>query len=175
MKKLFTLFSQNLLFKIVFSVLLTIVLFNANAQKEVESAKTYLSENALKQKLALTDIAEMNISSQYLSPTTGWYHIYFNQTYQSVDVFNGLLNVTLKDGEVFYVGNNFVQGIASKAPIGAINLNLSPLEAIQKAAANVNIPLSETQVRYANLAARLIVKDYSNLVKKISHLVCVYA
>lgn len=159
MKKIFTFSNQNLLFKMVISALLTIVLFNANAQKEADAAKSYLTVNASKQKLALTDIAEMNISSQYLSPTTGWYHIYFNQTYQSVEVFNGLLNVTLKDGEVFYVGNNFVQAIASKVPVGAINLNLSPLEAIQKAAANVNIPLSETkELSVEKLSNGLVVK-----------------
>jgi hypothetical protein len=143
MKKLLLIFSINLL-----------IGFSAFAQQEVTIAKTYLSQNAAKQSLAASDIAEMTISSQYLSPTTGWYHIYFTQTYQSIEVYNGMLNTTLQNGEVKYVGNTFVPNIASLIPKNTTSSqSLSPIQAVQAAAKQKNLAtdkLQQTTTSYIN-------------------------
>ncbi len=129
-------------------LILSIMIFYAfvtvsvQAQTEIVTAKSYLTANAVKQNLTTVDIAEMGVSSAYLSPTTGWYHIYFNQTYQSVEVYNGLLNVTLNSGQVDYVTNTFVAGLASKVPFGELKTLVNPVQALQKAAASVNLTAS---------------------------------
>ncbi|MFN8347474.1 MAG: M36 family metallopeptidase [Spirosomataceae bacterium] len=136
-----SIFSNNcFLPKTIFALLLLFVSVSVKAQREVDIAKRYLTENAALHKLVSSDIDEMVISGAYLSPTTGWYHVYFNQTFQSIEIYNGLLNVTIKgDNVVVHVANNFVVDIASKAIGKPENLNLTPVQALQKAALNVNL------------------------------------
>jgi hypothetical protein len=110
------------------------------AQKEVEKVKTYLKANANQHHLSNSDIDEMGISSAYLSPTTGWYHVYFVQKHQSIEVYNGVLNTTLVKDNVANVGNNFVPDIASKVPAGITIIPLTPLDAISKAATSLKLP-----------------------------------
>ena len=118
------------------------VAVSVQAQTEIATVKNYLTANAVKQNLSTADIAEMNVSSAYLSPTTGWYHLYFNQTHQSVEVYNGLLSVAMKGGQVDYVANNFVVNLASKVPSGTLTTRINPVQALQKAATSVNLPPS---------------------------------
>lgn len=121
---------------------LLVMLFFANkafAQKEAEKIKNYLQANAAKHHLSGNDIQEMTISSQYLSPTTGWYHIYYNQMYQSIEVYNGVLNATLVNGKVEYVGSSFIENIAAKVPSGTTGLLQSPLSALSKAATHLGL------------------------------------
>lgn len=114
--------------------------FTLSAQNEVNITKTYLSQNSAKEHLSKSEIDEMTVSSSYLSPTTGWYHVYFTQTYQSIEVYNGVLNATLQNGEVKYVGNTFVPNIASFIPEStSSSLNISPSQAIETAAKSKNL------------------------------------
>ncbi|MFN3489614.1 MAG: M36 family metallopeptidase [Emticicia sp.] len=112
------------------------------AQKEIEIAKNYLTANAAKQNLTAADMNEMQISSAYLSPTTGWYHVYFAQTHQSVEVYNALLNLTLKNGNVEYVTSSFVQNLAGKVTVSPLKEKLSPVQAIRNAAMSRNLTIS---------------------------------
>ena len=133
--------------KILFVMLCTCLTISVQAQTEIANVKSYLTANAAKQNLTAADIAEMTVSSAYLSPTTGWYHLYFNQTYQSVEVYNGILNVTLNNGQVGYVANSFVASLASKVPPGNLKTLVSPVQALQKAATSVNLkPSSITEI-----------------------------
>ena len=140
MKKLFS--------RLLFIAFLSVLFVRVQAQTEIATAKAYLTQNAEKQKLSNADINDMTVSSAYLSPTTGWYHIYFNQTYQSVEVYNGLLNVTLNNGQVRYVTNNFVPNFASKVPSGLISTIVTPLQALQKAATSVSLPTSDNATEF---------------------------
>jgi extracellular elastinolytic metalloproteinase len=90
------------------------------AQTELNVIKTYLTKIAEHQEkatneelnaLSASDIKEMTVSSAYLSPSTGWFHAYFTQTYKGIDVFNALLNVTLKDGKVAHTTHQFVPNL----------------------------------------------------------------
>ncbi len=109
------------------------------AQKEVEKVKTYLKANAAQYHLSGKDIDEMGISSAYLSKSTGWYHVYFVQKYQSIEVYNGILNSILVKDNVANITNNFVADIASKVPSAPALIPLSPLEAIGKAASSLKL------------------------------------
>ncbi|MEA5459675.1 M36 family metallopeptidase [Arcicella sp. LKC2W] len=133
------------------------------AQTEIETAKRYLTDNTTKHQLISSDIDEMVVSSAYLSPTTGWYHVYFNQTYQSIEVYNGMLNLTLKNGQVVYVANNFVQNIAQKATINLKAISLTPTQALSKALMKVGLTssnLQEIEVKQLNgIATQMAFKD----------------
>lgn len=139
MQQAFTPKKHGLFSKLIFAFFLAILSIAAQAQTEIVTAKSYLTQNATQHKLTTSDIDQMVVSSSYLSPTTGWYHVYFNQTHQSVEVYNGLLNLTLKGGKVEYVTNSFIADIAAKTNIKLENLTLSPVQALQQAALNVNL------------------------------------
>ncbi|MBA4849354.1 M36 family metallopeptidase [Emticicia sp. BO119] len=115
-----------------------VVSLGGYAQKEVEKVKTYLKSNTSKYQLSNSDIDEMGISSDHLSPTTGWYHIYFVQKYQSIEVYNGILNTVLVNDNVANVTSNFVTSIASKVPVVTI-IPVTPLNAISRAASSLKL------------------------------------
>jgi hypothetical protein len=120
--------------KLAFASLLFLLSFTLQAQTEIETSKAYLTQNAQKFNLAPTDIDNLTVSSSYLSPSTGWYHVYFMQKYKDIEVYNGLLNLTLKDGTVQYVGNAFVPNLAEVIDNASLTRNITPAEAIEKAA-----------------------------------------
>lgn len=120
----------------------------AYAQTEVETAKRYIAANAGTHNLAATDVAGSIVSSAYLSPTTGWYHVYFSQAYQSVEIYNRLMNVVLVDSQVAYLTHNFIPRIDFVSKKGSLKGLISPLSALQKAVANVGLTqVSLTAIR----------------------------
>ncbi len=132
--------SKNLHRIVIFGLLLFVN--SANAQNEVESTKLQLLNDANKlsvetQRLSKRDIDEMKISSAYKSPTTGWFHLYFNQTFQEIEVYNALLNIVLKKDNIVSLTNQFVPKIekigANAAPI------LSASDALIAVANHLNI------------------------------------
>ena len=140
MKQLFISKNQRSLLKTLLSIFLFSLSMSLLAQTEVETAKNYLRQNTEKHKIAASDIDRMLVSNSYLSPTTGWYHVYFNQAYQSIKVYNSLMNLVIKDGQVQYATGSFVSNIAAMATSGPITL--TPVQALQKAAQEVNMPIS---------------------------------
>lgn len=149
------LFFSNIRFQRCSLLLMVLGLsFGAIAQKEIEKAKSYLNANVTKYHLSTNDIAEMGISSAYLSPTTGWYHVYFVQKHQSIEVYNGILNATLVNENVANIGNSFVPDIASKVPAGINIIPLTPVDAISKAATSLKLSgnsVNSQQVNFSNL------------------------
>lgn len=127
--------------KILLFSLLYLCFVNTNVwgQTEIATAKLFIEQNASKYKLSSSDIAGMTVSSSYLSPTTGWYHIYFNQAYQSVEVFNGIMGVTLKEGSIVHVNSSFVPNLALRAPTEVTKIKLSPLDALQKTSIRLDL------------------------------------
>jgi hypothetical protein len=113
----------------------------AYAQREVDIAQNYLYKNINKHNLSTSALNGMKVSSAYRSPTTGFYHVYFKQTYQSIEVYNALLNVVVKDDNVGYVSHTFLPNIGSQ-----VNFNtpvISPLQAIGKVADELKISLGQ--------------------------------
>ncbi len=118
------------------------------AQTEVETARKYVIANADREKLTATDINGLLVSSAYRSPSTGWYHVYFNQAYQAIEVYNRLMNVVLVDNQATYLNHNFISGIDLIPKAGALKGLISPLSALQKAVADVGLTavnLAQTQ------------------------------
>lgn len=136
--------------------LLFFISFLSFAQdSNLEAAKFHLQNNLTKNNLSQEDLKEMSVSSAYLSPTTGWYHVYFNQNYQSIEVYNGILNVTLKDGHLIHVGNNFVPYISSQINMTQISSasSLSPQDALVKASESVGKSVKLNAIQQINTTA----------------------
>jgi Fungalysin metallopeptidase (M36)/Ig-like domain CHU_C associated len=128
-----------------FTFIFVSISFNAISQSEVNIAKSYLVANSTKQNLTQSDIDQMIVSSAYLSPTTGWYHIYFNQTHQSVEVYNGLLNVVLKNNQVQFAASSFIKNIAIKGSDDPLQLKIKPLDAFKTTIKALNIAQGNTK------------------------------
>ncbi|MCU0324096.1 MAG: hypothetical protein MUF45_02440, partial [Spirosomaceae bacterium] len=77
----------------------------------LEAAKYHLKINQKKFQLSDNDLAEMQLSSAYISPSTGWYHAYFAQNFQSIEVYNGIFSVALNNGHLIHTGNNFIVNV----------------------------------------------------------------
>lgn len=149
-----------LLYRYDFSILSILFLIlsgsNLQAQTEIFTAKQYLKDNATKHKLVDADINEMTVSSAYLSPTTGWYHVYFNQNYQSIEVYNSMINMVLQKNQVQHTVGNFVQNIASKANTANLqSITLSPLQAFQKATSHLKLTASNVSKIKQIIATKL--------------------
>ncbi len=154
--------SNNFKTKIIAFIIVLLFSISTYAQKEIEIAKNYMAANVAKQKLTAADISEMKVSSAYVSPTTGWYHVYFTQTHQSVEVYNALLNLTLKNGNVEYVTNNFIPNLAKKVTVDPLKEKLSPVQAIRNAVVSRNLTVNSisqiSEVSSTKLPSGLITK-----------------
>ena len=145
MQQLSELTIKGLFSKLAFAFLMVFTSISLKAQTEIATAKSYLTDNITKYGITKSDVNDMTVSSAYLSPTTGWYHIYFNQTSQNVEVFNALLNVTLKNGQVVNANHSFIDNLSVR--LSAINTAnaqgmISPTQAIEKAAQHLNLASS---------------------------------
>ena len=156
--------SKGLLCRMAFVFLLVFASVALKAQTEIASAKTYLTDNAEKFKLSKTDINNMTVSSAYLSPSTGWYHIYFNQTHQDVEVFNALMNVTLKSGLVVNTNHSFVENLSAR--VSSVNVTnaqgtITPTKAIERAAQHLNLTstgITKVQETPSSLSSGIVEK-----------------
>ncbi|MGH9349346.1 MAG: M36 family metallopeptidase [Vicinamibacterales bacterium] len=91
----------------------TLVLAQGGAGEE---ALRYLERH--RQTLGLTgsDIRDVVVGSTVVSAHTGVTHVYLQQRYRGIDVWNGILNVTVRaDGSAMITGNRFVANIAAAA------------------------------------------------------------
>src|SRR6218665_1888654 len=135
----------------LFYGILLLVSMQTMAQKEAEKIKNYLQTHADKYHLSANDLKEMSVSSAYLSPTTGWYHIYYTQVYQSIEVYNGLLNATLVNNEVAHVGNQFIEDLPAKIANTTFFTQLSPVNAIDKLAGHLSLTHNSNTTKQQNV------------------------
>ena len=138
MLKIYKAFFFNFFGRLLLTLFAVFSAISASAQKEAQLTRQYLNENLQKYNLSKLDVTDMKVTSEYLSPTTGWYHVYFNQTWQSIEVYNAVLGVTIKDNKVAYAANSFVESMADKM-LESHATTISPKEALQKAMNDVAI------------------------------------
>ena len=131
-------FTHAIRLTVIWVSILYFTTHNAYAQKEVTTALQQLTLQADKYQLSTADINNMTISSQYLSPTTGWYHLYFNQTVQQIEVYNSLICVTLLHNEVANINTNFVINIQSQLQALSTDKIMQPYQAMVSAIRSVD-------------------------------------
>lgn len=92
----------------------------------------YLKNNKARFGLQSDDFTDLAINNAYYSEGTEITHVYINQTYQNIRIYNAISSVAIKNGEVFYFSNRFHNAISSK-----INTNVAsqtPTAAIESLA-----------------------------------------
>ena len=114
----------------------------AQQQSKLDIALRHVEQNREQWQLTTTDVADMVLSSQHQSQHNGVTHFYFIQRYASVEIYNAIMGVhVLPNGTVTYVANRFIPQISEKA--NTTSPALSAHDAIQKAAAHLNLDLSQ--------------------------------
>jgi hypothetical protein len=113
--------------------------FYVLAQDMRQQAQQFVEKSLSTLKLEKSDIQDMVVSDSYTS--LGITHLYFQQQYSGIKVFNALLNVAITDnGRVVLAGNRFVPQIATKI-LPTTNL-ISPENAVEKAAQHLGLTVS---------------------------------
>jgi len=104
----------------------------------VDAALRYLQQNKQELGLAGSDIADVVVSSTVLSSHTGVTHVYLQQRYRGIEVWNGILTVNVAaDGRVISGGSRFFSNIAPAA--GGQSAKKAALDAVNAAAGHVNL------------------------------------
>jgi extracellular elastinolytic metalloproteinase len=87
----------------------------AQSSSPLEAAIRHIEQHHADWGLTALDIADIAVNDQRYSNPSGLTHIYFVQRYEGIEVFNGILNLSVKsDGSILSVGNRFVSDLASK-------------------------------------------------------------
>ena len=82
----------------------------------VDTARRYVERNKQALRLTGSDTNDMVVSSAVRDDHNGVTHVYFEQRYRGIPVYNGILNVSvLANGSVLTAGSRFVSNIASAA------------------------------------------------------------
>lgn len=74
------------------------------------------------------DIARLVVNNQYYSEGSNLVHVYVNQTYQGIRIYNAISSIAIRDNQVFYYANRLQKDIEEK--INTTNPSQSPISAI---------------------------------------------
>lgn len=111
-----------------------------NSQEIVSIALAYLEQNKASLGLTAADLTEMKVTGTTVSSLSDVTTIYFGQQLGGIDVFNGLINITVTPNEdVLTVGSRFVTNLAGS--ITERNARLSAEQAVQMAAIHLGLAL----------------------------------
>ncbi|WP_179316452.1 T9SS-dependent M36 family metallopeptidase [Winogradskyella undariae] len=89
-------------------------------QSDLKSSKygitilDYLKDNKSNFNFIDKDLENPVINNEYYSENTEVTHVYLNQTYQGIRLFNAISSVAIKEGKILYYANRFLNHIASK-------------------------------------------------------------
>lgn len=114
--------------KKIFLLLVLLFCLAGFSQTSKQKIQSRLNTNLKKFGVTSNDVADWVIESEATSETTKITNFYIVQRYQGIEIFNAQSNVSMKDGNIINIGNNFKKDIAKK--INTTIPNLSVLEAI---------------------------------------------
>jgi hypothetical protein len=107
------------------------------SQSNKQKIQSRLNTEMKKFGLTSIDVSDWVVESEVSSEGTKITNYYIVQRYQGIEIFNAQSNISMKDGNVIDIGNNFVKNINMKA--NAIAPSLSVLEAITSAYSRLGI------------------------------------
>ncbi len=114
-----------------------LISFIGFSQANKQLIQNYLDTNKSKFGLTSQDISEWTIENEFIGQGTKITSTYIVQRYQGIEVFNAQSNVSIKDGNVLKLGNNFQSNLAQKVNTTTPTLNM--FQAIKNAYSNVGI------------------------------------
>ncbi|WP_053970548.1 T9SS-dependent M36 family metallopeptidase [Mangrovimonas sp. ST2L15] len=127
-----------------FSFLLICLSFNLTfGQKRLadsrynEVVNSYLENIKGEYGFTANDFSDLYINHEVYSKKSNLTHLYLNQRYQGIEIFNAISSVALRDNSVFYYANNLIGDIAQK--INAQYPSINAQAALQKVAMEFNL------------------------------------
>jgi hypothetical protein len=125
--------------KNLFFVLILLVSGITFGQNHDDVIKNYLSTNLEKYNLLKSDIDEWKITSEVYSKQAKVTHIYIQQLYKGIPVFNAVSNISIResDNKVIFLGTSFVKNLAAK--INSVTPALKPKTAIIQVASALQL------------------------------------
>jgi extracellular elastinolytic metalloproteinase len=132
---------------LLFAMLICMTGFSQSSKQKIQSR---LNTEMKKYGLTSKDVADWVIESEVSSETTKITNYYIIQRHQGIEIFNAQSNISMKNGNVINIGNNFKKNVAQK--VNATIPRLSVLEAIASAYSLLGIknPTSFTIVETIN-------------------------
>lgn len=120
-------------------VLILMISAISSAQNYKEVINNYLSKNLKKYDLLQSDILEWKVTNEVYSKKTKVTHIYIQQLYKGVPVFNAVSNITIResDNKVIFLANSFVKNLALK--VNSVTPALEPKMAITQVASALHL------------------------------------
>ena len=91
---------------------------------------TYLLQNKDKWQLTPEDLDELIVLSSHQDAKTAITHVYAQQHFNHIPIFNAIVSIGIKNGRVINAANTFVPNIQS--PVNSLNPELQPTQAITK-------------------------------------------
>lgn len=119
---------------LLFALLLCLTGFSQTSKQKIQSR---LNTDMKKFGLTNKDVADWIIESETKSETTKITNYYIVQRHQGIEIFNAQSNISMKNGNVINIGNNFKKDIDKKA--NATIPTLSVIEAIATAYSRLGI------------------------------------
>ncbi len=107
------------------------------SQQDTQRIQEYMNSNLATLGITSLDCSDWFVESESHSTATNIYNFYIKQRYQGIEIFHAQSNFSLKNGEVFYVGNRFEANIAQRA--NTITPVYSMFQALELAYAHFSI------------------------------------
>ncbi len=108
-----------------------------SAQTSEKLIQNYLTEKTTEQGLSAKDIETWIITDDYVSKKSGVQNVYVRQTFDNIEIYNGVGNFSIKGGKIIHAGLRFQNKINDK--VNTSIYTLSPKEAIESAAQQLNL------------------------------------
>ncbi len=106
--------------------------------KARETALQFLRENPARFGLSAADVADVRVTDEYVSKNNGVTHVWVQQQYQGIPVYNGLFGLHVKpDGGVVHLAHRFVPGLGGK--VNTTMPSLGANQALQLALNNIGL------------------------------------
>jgi hypothetical protein len=119
---------------LLFALMVSLLGFSQTSKQKIQSR---LNTDMTKFGLTSKDVSDWVVESEVTSEGTKITNYYIVQRYQGIEIFNAQSNISMKNGNVIDIGNNFVKNIDKK--VNAIAPSLSVLEAIASAYSRLGI------------------------------------
>ena len=118
----------------------------------LEQAKGHLKENMDQWNLKATDLADVGVSSSYVTKHNGVTNYYLVQNYNGIEIYNAIANVHItRDGKVFYAKSRFVTDLQSK--VETFSPSVAPAQAVKRVAGELGYASFSPELLSANRSA----------------------
>ncbi|MEM7105484.1 MAG: T9SS-dependent M36 family metallopeptidase [Bacteroidota bacterium] len=126
---------------IIFSFL-NVTLF---AQSSIDIIAAYLEGNQKSINYSDTDMLDWRVYDSHTSKQSGAEHVYIQQYFNNVEIYNGVANFALKDGKVAHFGNSLETDISKR--INRAKPAISAESAIRKAVQQLSLSSNEQLIQ----------------------------